>query len=225
MPANRSHGAATPSTETANDRLKRRATLLQSHALVAAVAVHFAVLALWPTMTAGMPGDTKPDSVLVVRPAPPLPEPPAQITVPAAPVFVANVIDPGITIPGLSDWDRPTPIAPPPATRGVNRDEYIEFVRGMVAPRLLNQREVEQALLRHYPPMLRDAGIGGEVSVLLWLDETGAIVRAEIDESSGREALDRAALEVVKVMRLTPALNMSRPTRVIVSQPVRFIAR
>jgi protein TonB len=95
----------------------------------------------------------------------------------------------------------------------------------MIEPRVLNQEEVERALARNYPPLLRDAGIGGQVEVQLWLDEKGGVVRAEISRTSGYEALDAAALKVVDVMRLSPALNRSQPTRVIVTIPIVFRAR
>jgi protein TonB len=166
------------------------------------------------------------DTRLLPPPAPDVPDAPKQIARPAAPVIVMGDLDPDVTIPSIPGaWSRPDLLTPPPAARGEDLEIYRQIMPSMVPPRVLNQQEVERALVRQYPSMLRAAGIGGDVRVLLWLDENGAITRAEIDQSSGREALDSAALEVVKVMRLTPALNGSRPTRVIVSLPVRFVAR
>jgi protein TonB len=95
----------------------------------------------------------------------------------------------------------------------------------MVAPRLLNPEEVERELRRTYPAIMRDAGVGGQVDVNLWLDENGAIVKAEVGSSSGYQSLDDAALKVVGVMKLTPAQNRGMPVRVIVTLPVLYRVR
>jgi TonB family protein len=156
-----------------------------------------------------------------------IPPAPERLTRPAMPVIGSADVPDDATIPRI-EWNRETAerIAPPPATtRGDRDDDYILFTRSMIEPRVLNQEEVERALARNYPPLLRDAGIGGQVEVQLWLDEKGGVVRAEISRTSGYEALDAAALKVVDVMRLSPALNRSQPTRVIVTIPIVFRAR
>ena len=94
----------------------------------------------------------------------------------------------------------------------------------MVPPRLRNPDEVRRTLQRNYPPILRDAGIGGTVNVHIWLDENGEIVRSRIGQSSGHPSLDEAALRVVEIMRFAPAQNRDRAVRVIVNVPIHFEA-
>ena len=99
------------------------------------------------------------------------------------------------------------------------------FTPFTVAPRLRNNEEVARLLERSYPPLLRNAGIGGEVAVWFLLDETGAVRKTQVDRNSGYPALDQAALSVAAVMAFTPAMNRDRVVPVWVSIPIRFTPR
>lgn len=90
------------------------------------------------------------------------------------------------------------------------------------APELLNPLEVRDALQAEYPPLLRDAGIGGTVDVWIYVDDDGLPTDTRIDESSGHRALDAAALEVVSIMRFRPAADGDRPVAAWLSIPLRF---
>ena len=72
-------------------------------------------------------------------------------------------------------------------------------------PRLLNRNAVAKALVRNYPPGLRNAGIGGRIDVWLHVNEQGAVDQARVHKSSGFPELDRAALQVARVMVYAPA--------------------
>ena len=91
-----------------------------------------------------------------------------------------------------------------------------------VAPELKNREEVLQALEDAYPPLLRDAGIGGRTFVWLRIDETGTVRETRLKESSGHEALDQAALKVAERMRFTPALNRGERVAVWIALPIAF---
>jgi TonB family protein len=91
-----------------------------------------------------------------------------------------------------------------------------------VPPRLQNADEVRQALQRHYPPMLRDAGISGTVNVWFFIDEEGVVQRTMVNESSGYDALDQAALQVASVMEFSPAYNREQRVPVWVAFDVTF---
>ncbi len=91
-----------------------------------------------------------------------------------------------------------------------------------VAPDLANRTEVGAALEEHYPPLLRDAGIGGAASVWMFISEEGEVVETQLKETSGHRQLDEAALRVAGGMRFTPALNRDEPTAVWVSLPITF---
>jgi TonB family protein len=96
------------------------------------------------------------------------------------------------------------------------------FTPMTVRPQLQSAREVQEALRRHYPPLLRDAGIGGTVNVWFFIDEQGTVRGTRLAETSGYDALDQAALRVAAAMRFTPARNRDQPVPVWVSLPITF---
>ncbi|MCG6988696.1 MAG: TonB family protein [Gemmatimonadetes bacterium] len=96
------------------------------------------------------------------------------------------------------------------------------FTPFTVAPRILNRDEIRTALQRDYPPLLRDAGIGGTVKVYFFIDAQGQVQNVRIDKSSGHPALDEAALNVGRAMRFSPALNRDEKVPVWVSFPITF---
>lgn len=96
------------------------------------------------------------------------------------------------------------------------------FTPFTVRPAIRNQDEVVAALVEGYPPLVRDAGIGGRVTVWFFVDEEGQAQRLLINESSGHQALDEAALRAADVIEFTPALNRDQPRPVWVSVPIEF---
>lgn len=99
------------------------------------------------------------------------------------------------------------------------------FTPFTVAPSLMNRDEVISAMESNYPPLLKDAGIGGTVKVYFFIDETGTVQDTRVDESSGHPALDEAALSVAGVFRFSPALNRDQEVPVWVSFPITFQVR
>jgi len=91
-----------------------------------------------------------------------------------------------------------------------------------VKPDVKNREEVQRALEREYPPLLRDAGIGGTVVVWFFIDDQGSVVRTLVRESSGFKGLDEAALKVAGIIRFTPALNRDKRVPVWISLPINF---
>lgn len=94
-----------------------------------------------------------------------------------------------------------------------------------LAPVLANREEVVAALEANYPPLLRDAGIGGSVGVYVYIDETGAPQDLRIHQSSGHQALDDAALRVAAAVRFTPARKEGAPVAVWVAFPITFAVK
>jgi len=88
-----------------------------------------------------------------------------------------------------------------------------------------NRDELARAMEREYPPLLRDAGIGGTVIVHFFIDETGVVQNAVIAETSGHKALDEAALKVAPIIEFTPALNRDRRVPVWIRLPIMFQTR
>lgn len=96
------------------------------------------------------------------------------------------------------------------------------FTPFTVAPRIVNREDVVAAMLREYPPLLRDAGVQGEARVYMHIDEQGVVTAVRLDQSSGHPALDDAAIRVAGVYRFEPARNRDKPVAAWVSFPVAF---
>lgn len=94
-----------------------------------------------------------------------------------------------------------------------------------VEPYYTNMEEIERSLGREYPPLLRDAGIGGTVMVWFQIDETGKVVTARVQTSSGHQGLDDAALRVADVAEFEPARHDGHPVPVWIALPVTFTTR
>jgi TonB family protein len=214
---------ATVPAETANDRLKRDADAWLPRGIIIAVAVHVALFAFAPDLTVAEISGSARDEFIVVPPALDLPPAPEMLRRPALPQVSTADLHDDVTIPPtrFEDWPAERLDTPVRAKQDA-REEFHQFMPSMIAPRLLNAAAVERALQQNYPTLLREAGVGGNVDVSLWLDADGTIVRAEVARSSGHVALDEAALRVVNVMRLSPALSMGTATRVIVTLPIVF---
>jgi TonB family protein len=97
------------------------------------------------------------------------------------------------------------------------------FTRFTKAPQLINRDEVVKALADNYPPLVRDAGVGGKADVWVRIGLSGVVERAEIHTSSGHQPLDLAALRVARVMRFKPAQDGDTPVPVWVSLPIAFV--
>jgi TonB family protein len=81
---------------------------------------------------------------------------------------------------------------------------------------------IEAVRVSGYPAMLRDAGIGGTVMVGLYVHWSGQVHQTRIDETSGHESLDQAALLVASAMGFGQVPPGSPLTVEWVSIPVRF---
>jgi protein TonB len=97
-----------------------------------------------------------------------------------------------------------------------------EFTPMTVRPTLTNADEVSSALMREYPAVLRDAGIGGAPVLWIHIPTSGEVDDARVYESSGFEALDQAAIDVARVMVFTPAYNGDVVVATWVQIPIRF---
>jgi periplasmic protein TonB len=92
-------------------------------------------------------------------------------------------------------------------------------------PVLQNRADIQRALEAAYPPVLRNAGIGGTPTVWFFVDENGAVQRTLLNQGSGHAELDAAALQVASMMRFAPALNREQRVPVWISIPIVFRAR
>jgi TonB family protein len=87
------------------------------------------------------------------------------------------------------------------------------------APRRLISR---QNVSDFYPAEAVNYAVEGRVVVILRYDTTGCVVETAISQSSGSEALDRAALAFGFGVVLQPAIVNGKPMAEAVLQPVIF---
>jgi TonB family protein len=211
--------------ETANERLKRTFSSWFWGSMIMATVVHFGAFAFWPELTTEDVSFTTDElETIELPPEIEIPPPPQQIARPATPVIAAADIDEDITIAPTTFDDNPVSDLPPPPSDVGSTDISAAptFTPYTVAPRILNVDEVQRAMVREYPALLRDAGIGGTVRVYFFIDENGQVGDRRIDQSSGHQALDDVALAVAQVYRFSAAMNRDRVVPVWVSFPITF---
>jgi periplasmic protein TonB len=219
----------TSSPETANDRFKRGFGDWFWYSVAGAAMLHLVLFAFFPNLTAAdYTGRTDELIAIDIPDQIEIPPPPEQIARPATPVVSDMVIDDDITIaPTTFDANPIDNLPPPPTSSGGDQDisRAPTFTPMTVRPELRNQAEVQRALVRNYPPLLRDAGIGGTPVVWFFIDENGRVLRTQLSKPSGYPALDEAAINVAQVMQFSPALNRDRRVQVWVEIPIVFTAR
>ena len=218
------------------------------------IVLHAGIVALlfWATMSVGQADE--PNEIVIDLFAEPQPEPlppPAEpprvdaappVDAPAEPVArgsiaitAPTVILPDIPPPAIgSTFDArdysglgPEGRADGTADSVVTADDIGAgpvFTPMTVRPTIRNRDDVARALQRFYPALLRDAGIGGTVVVWIMIDETGSVLRTQVQRSSGHPGLDDAALRVGEVIEFTPAMNRDRAVPVWIQWPITFQA-
>lgn len=178
-----------------------------------------------------------------VEPPPPPPPPPPNTPPPPEVTEVPKGFQ-TLSVPTVIPPDIPPPSAGPEISESDFSGEGVEggratgradvkvtaenieaapvFTPYTVKPELQNRDAVQRALIRNYPPLLRDAGIGG--TVLLWalIDERGTVLRTQVKEGSGHEAFDGAATKIADIMKFSPALNRDQKVKVWIQLPIVF---
>lgn len=221
---------------SANDRLKRswEGWLLRSLGL--AVLAHAAVFALWPRVELSVPAAdprgparlvTLGTATPVVAPSPSIP----RATVSALPVVETFELaldfglDLDIPLPTFDDMALEVP--PELPAMAMEEGAWIEFdafAPYLVRPEVRNRGDMKRFLERYYQTILDSSGATGVVHVAFWIDEHGAVQKAEIAKSSGSRSLDRLAIRLSGRLHFRPALFAGRPVRVQVRLPITFRA-
>ena len=135
---------------------------------------------------------------------------------------VVDVIEVGVPELPVEAVERPLLLSDAPKFTLSDAPKFTPFT---VAPSILNRNDIVRAMEREYPPELRDAGIGGTVTVYFFIDEDGRVQDRQINDSSGHQALDDAAMAVSEVYRFSPALNRDEKVPVWVSFSITFQVR
>ena len=210
--------------KTANDRFKGSFESWLWGSMITATVFHFMLFQFWPTQTAGDVSFTAAELELIeVLPEIEIPPPPEAITRPAMPVETTDV-DIEVTIALTTFEDNPVEALPPPPTDegGVDLLANPVFTPMTVHPEIRNRREVQAALMREYPAILRNAGVGGTVVVWFFISEEGQVLDRRVAQSSGHTQLDDAALQVADIFRFSPALNREKIVKVWIQLPIGF---
>ncbi len=214
-------------TESANDRFKSSFSTSFWGSMITATVFHFVFFAF---LNFGEPEDVSMSmDEIITMDIPPeieIPPPPEAIARPATPVVTSAVIDEDITIAPVTFDENPVENLPPPPDE-VETDIGAApvFTPYTVKPDYTNGNEVRRALEREYPPLLRDAGIGGTTIVWFFIDEQGVVQNQVVQQGSGHQALDDAALRVAPVFKFTPALNRDKAVPVWVQLPITFTTK
>ncbi|HEX6308799.1 MAG TPA: TonB family protein [Longimicrobiales bacterium] len=219
----------TSTFNTANERFKNGFGDWFWYSIAGAAVFHLVLFAVFPDLSSAdvsisneaLEAIDIPDNIEI-------PPPPEQIARPATPVVSAADISEDITIaPTTFDANPIENLPPPPSASAGDRDLAAApvFTPMTVRPELLNRDEISRVLVRNYPPLLRDAGIGGSPTVHFFIDTDGTVLRTLLAKSSGYPALDEAALAVAKQMKFSPALNRDKKVQVWVEIPVVFSAK
>jgi len=217
---------ATLNARTANDRFKAGFNDWFWGSIAAAAVIHGALFAFWPSMVSSdVSFSTDELEAITMPPEVQIPPPPEAISRPAMPVVGETTIDEDITIAETTFEENPVNNLPPPPTSSASSEDISKaptFTPFEVPPRLQNTPDVQRALERDYPPLLRDAGIGGKVDVWFFIDTDGKVLKRQLAKTSGYPALDDAALSVADIMRFSPAKNREKAVQVWVSLPITF---
>lgn len=209
---------------SANERFRSRAGDWLSGGLIGAVLAHGGLFVFFPDLHAAEVQRSAVAPLILHRPpAVDLPSTPQEIERPPSPRVAAAVLDEGpyrYIPPGRA---RPEALRPPP--RGARPEDQPSYIPRDREPVLRNRGVLLRELQDRYPPMLREAGIGGTVRLYVYISETGEVEKTMLQRSSGQPALDRAAAEVARKAEFTPALNRERPTGVWILLPMSFDVR
>lgn len=99
-----------------------------------------------------------------------------------------------------------------------NPEEYL--VAAEVMPEIVGgfQAIIEKL---HYPESAKQAGVQGKVFILALINEHGNVAGAKVIRGISNDC-DEAALNAVKSVKFTPALNSGKPVKVQVTIPIFF---
>jgi protein TonB len=211
--------------ETANDIFKKSAANWLAYGVIGAVALHFALFALFPSLQAAdLSGLDESIEMVELPPEVKIPPPPEQIARPATPKVAAADIADDVTIAPTTFDENPVENLPPPPKTGSPSDRP-SFIPYDVAPKLKNAKEIQRLLQRLYPAQLREAGVEGSVVLWIYIDENGKVQKSQVQKSSGYNAMDQAAMSTADQMKFSPAMNRDKKTPVWVAQAITFEVR
>lgn len=102
-------------------------------------------------------------------------------------------------------------------------DSTFELAAVETQPELLNRDEIAAAISRNYPPLLRDAGVTGSVTLRMRIDRDGVVDPGTIEVvESSHDAFSQAAARIAPRLHFRPARIGGKPVPVWIVIPVTF---
>jgi TonB family protein len=210
--------------ETANDRFKERCNACLWGGIILATVVHFGVIRFFPALTAADVGfGVREFEAIELPPEIEIPPPPEQISRPAVPVVASARLEEDVTIAPTTFEENPVETLPPPPSdveRLIDRPVFTPYT---VGPRLLDPQRAQRIVSQNYPPIMRQARIGGTTRLWAFIDAAGAVKKCVVRESSGYEELDHAAIAAMMEFEFEPALHYDRRVAVWIDMPITFV--
>lgn len=168
-----------------------------------------------------------------------LPVPSFQLVVPPQPVMALPVAQPkpperktANPRPVLTQTPTAVPLAPASQETAANTDPALPSLASAspIASQPANPGAIDifqqvtylDRSMPLYPASARKRGIEGRVLLQVEVDAAGLPVLIRLVESSGSEALDRAALDAVRQWKFKPARRANHPIAATVTIPIHF---
>lgn len=202
---NSENSVHSPSEGTAQDVFRRGQRRRWLAGLAVSASLHALLLFGLPVIPASETRPPRPEIEVVALPSGVTPAPPR-----------VEIPEPAVPVPRPSP---PTPEARPDTPRSVPPPRITPHD---VPPRLLNRQEVQETLLDLYPGGLEVMRVGGVVTLWLYIDTRGEVIRTVVREPSEFASFNRAAELVARTMRFRPARQAGNPVAVWVQQSIRF---
>lgn len=111
-------------------------------------------------------------------------------------------------------------ISPPPREQVELQNEPTYFVAVEEMPEPIGGLQAIQEKII-YPEIARRAGVEGKVYVLAFIDESGAVTKAEVTKGIGM-GCDEAAIDAVLKTKFKPGMQRGKPIKVQVTVPITF---
>ena len=209
--------------QTANDRFKKTFGPWLWGSVLLATVLHFGLFKFFPELTAkDVSYSANELETIELPPEVDIPPPPEQITRPAVPVVAETELEEDITIAPTTFEENPVEKLPPPPSDEARLGDQPVFTPYTVKPEIKDRAEAIRIVERYYPKLLKDAGVGGQVVVWVFIDTKGEVQNAQVQKGSGNASLDDAALRAAQEFSFTPALNRDKTVPVWIAIPITF---
>ncbi len=101
--------------------------------------------------------------------------------------------------------------------------DYFSSAELTEQPAIKSPRQAQDVILRAYPRVMRDAGIGGKVQVRFVIGPDGKVVPSSVEiVVATAKALGEAAAKAVKQIEFKPGVKDGKPVPAQVIMPIVF---